>query len=240
MNKKRYSLHTILRNIVCSALALWVLMAAPTGWLYDLWAGVGREQGQRPGEDVQLLQRREDVEAFFLANTPATVAGGDLEACPLARLRDVRQEGEHRHSYKKRSVYVSEYITSNYPISLWERLAQGFLGGGYYNRYYLMELGDGSWLCVYFDDYLKLVGTDNYPTGYVRYSTSEERLMLSRMVEDYDVVPSYVLDMYQHGKVNWMSDITLRFAVIIGACAIGLSVQDFWEKRRPTTQNKEG
>ena len=235
MKKEQHSLHTILRNIMCSALALWVLMAAPTGWLYDLWAGVGAEQGQRPSEDVQLLERREDVEAFFLANTPSTVAGGGLEACPLARLRDVRQEGEHRRSYKKRSVYVSEYITSDYPIPLWERLAQGFLGGGFYNRYYLMELGDSSWLCVYFDDYLKLVGADSYPTGYVRYGTNAERSMLSQMATEYDVVPDYVLDMYHHGKVNWMLDIALRFAVLIGAWTIGLTVQDFWKKRSQPT-----
>ena len=216
------------------------MRAGGTGWLDDLWAGVGTEQGQRPGEGVQQLQRREDVEAFFLANVPATVAGGDLEACPLARLRDVRQEGEHRRSHEKSSVYVSEYISSDYPIPLWERLAQGFFGSGFYNRYYLMELGDGSWLCVYFDDYLKLVGADSYPAGYVRHRTNEERSMLSQMAMKYDVVPDYVLDMYHHGKVNWMLDIALRFAVLIGAWTIGLTVQDCWKKEASLPKNREG
>ena len=49
MKKGQHSIPAVLRNIVCAALALWVLMASPTGWLYDLWAGVGTEQGQRPG-----------------------------------------------------------------------------------------------------------------------------------------------------------------------------------------------
>lgn len=43
-----------------------------------------------------------------------------------------------------------------------------------YNCYYLMELEDDSWLCVYFDDYLALTG-----------------------------VGDFRLAMYQHGKVNW-------------------------------------
>ena len=232
---KRTPLYTIPRNIVCSVLALWVLMAVPTGWLYDLRAGVGTEQGQRPGEGVQQIQRQEDVEAFFLASTPATVTGGDLAVCPLARLRDVRQAGEHRRGHKKSSVYVSEYIVADYPMKSWEKLVQGFLGGGCYNRYYLMELGDGSWLCVYFDDYLALTGTGNYPVGYIRYSTNAEKIMLSQMMEDYDVVPNYVLDMYKHGKVNWMLDIALRFSILTGVCVIWSAIQNFFEKRKQST-----
>lgn len=231
MKKGKHSIHTILRNIVCATFAFWVLMAAPTGWLYDLSAGVGTEQGQWPSEGVHQLQQHEDVETFFWTGTPATVAGGDLAACPLARLRDVGQKGEHRRS-RKTSVYVSEYIITGYPIPLWERLTQGFLGGGYYNRYYLIELGDSSWLCVYFDDYLTLVGGDEYPTGYVRYTTTEERRMLNQMQADYDVDPVYVLDMYRHGKANWMLDVALRLAVLLVAGIIGLTVREFRKKRR--------
>ena len=39
--------------------------------------------------------------------------------------------------------------------------------------------------------------------------------MLNRMAEDYDVNPSYVLDMYRHGKVNWMLDLGLRLAAVL-------------------------
>lgn len=163
----KHSIHTIIRNIVCAALALLVVLALPTGWLYDLWAGTGTEQGQRPSGDVQMLQRQEEIETFFLGSTPTTISGGELVACPLARLRDVSQEGVHHRSHRKRSVYISEYIFADYPLSLWERMLQGVIGGGSYNRYYLMELGDNSWLCVYFDDYLVLTGTDAYPTGYI-------------------------------------------------------------------------
>ena len=212
----RQSVH-IFRRIVGAALALLVVLLLPTGWLCDLWAGTGREQGQRPGADVQLLQRQEEIETCFLNSVPATVDGGELVACPLARLRDVGQEGTHSHHNggAKRSVYVSEYITADYPLPVWEYALQRIVVGGFYNRYYLMELGDNSWLCVYFDDYLTLTGTDTYPISYVRYTTTEERRMLNRMVEDYDVDPVYGLDMYWHGKVNWTLDLGLRLAVVL-------------------------
>ena len=38
------------------------MLALPTGWLYDLWAGTGAEQGQQPSGDVQQLQRQEEIE----------------------------------------------------------------------------------------------------------------------------------------------------------------------------------
>ena len=47
--KETYSLAAVLRNAICAALVLLVLLAAPTGWLYDLRAGEGTGQGQRPG-----------------------------------------------------------------------------------------------------------------------------------------------------------------------------------------------
>ena len=112
---KKHSACTTFRNVICAALAFLMVMAFPTGWLYDLWAGSGTEQGQRPGGGVEQLQRREDIEPAFLAKIPATVSGGELAACPLARLRDVGQEGTHYHHNggAKRSVYVSEYITAD-------------------------------------------------------------------------------------------------------------------------------
>ena len=204
------SILIILGKAVCILVALWLVLAAPTGWLYDLWAGEGTEQGQRPGESVQTLRRQEEIETFFLEGTPATVSGGELTACPLARLR--------------------EYITADYPLSPWEKLIQKAVGG-FYNRYYLTELEDGSHLCVYFDDYLTLTGTDSYPTGYLRYTTTEERRMLSRMAEDYGVDPVYVLDMYRHGKVNWMLDLLLRMGVVLAAVLLMAALQGLWRKR---------
>lgn len=65
MKKTSFSLPAVLRNIICAALVLLVLLAAPTGWLYDLRAGEGTGQGQRPSADVQRLQRQEDIETFF-------------------------------------------------------------------------------------------------------------------------------------------------------------------------------
>ena len=239
MKKGQHSIPTILRNIVCAALALWLMLAAPTGWLYDLWAGTGTGQGQRPGEGVQQLRRQEDVSSCFYAQTPATVTGGDLVACPLARLRDVGQEGVHTHHNNgvKRTVRVSEYIYADYPLPPFQRFVQGLVGG-YYNRYYLTELADGSWLCVYFDDYLAWTEVDTYPTGYVRYTTTEERRMLNRMAEDYDVNPAYVLDMYQHGKINWMLDVLLRLAVCVAAAVIVWGIKKAVSKCRLPTRDE--
>ena len=233
----KQSVHTF-RWIVGAALALLVVLALPTGWLYDLRAGTGAEQEQRPGEDVQHLQRREEVETCFLNGTPATVDGGELAACPLARLRDVGQEGTHYHHNggAKWSVYVSEYITTDYPLPAWEYALQRVAAGGFYNRYYLMELGDNSWLCVYFDDYLTLTETDAYPTGYVRYTTTEERRMLNRMAGDYDVNPVYVLDMYRHGKVSWMLDAGLRLAVVLVVYVAMVAVREHCRKKKETIE----
>ena len=237
--KKAFSLLPILRNTICAALVLLVLLAAPTGWLYDLRAGEGTGQGQRPGPDVQRLRRQEDIETCFLSSTPATVDGGELAACPLARLRDVGQAGVHTHhnSGVKRSVSVSEYIYADYPLPPFQRFVQSLVGG-YYNRYYLAELEDGSWLCVYFDDYLTWTGADTYPTGYVRYTTTEERRMLNRMTGDYEVDPVYVLDMYQHGKVNWMLDVMLRLAVCVAAAVIVWGIKKAVSKCRLPTRGE--
>ena len=239
MKQGAFSLDAVLRNTICAALVLLVLLAAPTGWLYDLRAGEGTGQGQRPSADVQRLRRQEDIETCFLNSTPATVDGGELAACPLARLRDVGQAGVHTHhnSGVKRSVSVSEYIYADYPLPPFQRFVQGLVGG-YYNRYYLAELEDGSWLCVYFDDYLAWTGADTYPTGYVRYTTTEERRMLNRMAGDYEVDPVYVLDMYQHGKVNWMLDVLLRLAVCVAAAVIVWGIKKAVSKCRLPTRGE--
>ena len=239
MKQGAFSLAAVLRNTICAALVLLVLLAAPTGWLYDLRAGEGTGQGQRPSADVQRLRRQEDIETCFLNSTPATVDGGELAACPLARLRDVGQAGVHTHhnSGVKRSVSVSEYIYADYPLPPFQRFVQGLVGG-YYNRYYLAELADGSWLCVYFDDYLAWTGADTYPTGYVRYTTTEERRMLNRMAGDYEVDPVYVLDMYQHGKVNWMLDVLLRLAVCVAAAVIVWGIKKAVSKCRLPTRGE--
>ncbi len=159
MEKSTRSPFTILRNAMYIFLALWVLMAAPTGWIYDLWVGKGMEQGQWPGEEVLQLHQQEDIENFLYTHTPTTIGGGNLVVCPLARLRDATQEGEHQRSHRKSSAYISEYIVADYPLSLWEQTYQSFLGGSTYNRYHLVELEDGSWLCIYFDDYLSLMNS---------------------------------------------------------------------------------
>ncbi len=66
-----------------------------------------------------------------------------------------------------------------------------------YNCYYLMELENDSWLCVYFDDYLALTG-----------------------------VGDFRLAMYQHGKVNWLLDVMLQIATF-SCCHEGVGYRPF-------------
>ena len=166
------------------------------------------------------------------------MSGGELAVCPLARLRDLEEEGTHYYHRggTTRSIYTPEYSASDYPVPTWQRFMQWAISGQCYNRYYLTELADGSWLCVYFVDYLTLTGTDTYPTGYVRRTTPEERRMLNRMAEDYDVDPVYVLDMYRHGKVNWTLDLGIRLAVVLVVYMGVVSVLEYWKKRRDTDE----
>lgn len=235
MKNGAVSVLNAVKNFVWVILGLFILVATPTGWLYDLWAGEGTGQGQRPTKEVRQIDGQEDAEDFFLSQAPATITGGELVACPLARLRDVKQEGMHyyrRRGGGRRATYVSEYRSADYPLPVRERLFQDIVGGCFYNRYYLKELTDGSWLCVYFDDYLALTGAENYPVGYVRYTTTEERRMLDVMAEDYDLDSVYVLDMYRHGKAGWMADVIVRLVIMVVVVFVVVSVGDMWKKRR--------
>ena len=62
---------------------------------------------------------------------------------------------------------------------------------------------------------------DELPTGYIRYTTTEEKTMLHQMAEDYEVDLVYVLDMYRHGKVSWMLDFAIRAGVGILLLVVG-------------------
>lgn len=232
MKKENFSLPAILRMAVGAGIVFYVLFAMPTGWLYDWGAGEGSGQGQKPNAAVQLLQHQEDIQASFVAQAPVTVTGNALVACPLARLRDTRQAGVHYHHNDgvKRQANVSEYLYAGYPIPAWQRMMQSLVGG-YYNRYYLLKLADGSWLGVYFDDYLALSGAGDYPTGYIRYTTTEERRMLNQMATDYEVDTVYLLDMYRYGKASWLVDVTLRLMALAIAGALVWAIRKRWRRK---------
>lgn len=223
----------VCKIILFGILSLGIMLSAPTGWIYDFGVGTGTEQGQKPGEGVRTIGSREEVEASFSDQVPATISGGKLVACPLVRLRDVEEAGTHYTGRRgsRRQVTISEYIAGSYPLSALQKISQGIVSGTY-NRYHLTELEDGTYLCVYFDDYLKLTGTDHYPVGYVRFATTQERRMLERMAEDYDVDSEYVLDMYRHGKVTWVTDMLLRFGVLVVVITIITVVWDSIKKRK--------
>lgn len=223
MEHKKYSPLSILKIVCGVVFAFWLVMGAPTGWIYDLGVGTGTEQGQMPNQSVSIIHTQADVEDFFFQNTPATVSKENLIQCPLLRLRDSEYAGEHTHrnSRTKKTVIISEYISVAYPTGPIRRFLLGFLATGSYNGYYLAPLEDGSYVCVYFDDYLMLRSGEELPTGYVRYTTTEEKTMLHQMAEDYEIDPVYVLDMYRHGKVSWMLDFMLRAGVGIFLLVVG-------------------
>ena len=218
-----------LGSILAVFLSLWVIMGAPTGWIYDLGVGAGTKQGQTPNQYVSTIHTQSEVEDFFFQDIPATVPKDGLIQCPLLRLRDPEYAGEHKDA-RKRVVVISEYSTMDYPIHPVRKLLMSLFAAGSYNGYYLAPLEDGSYVCVYFDDYLLLQSGGDLHTGYVRYATTEEKIMLHEMAEDYEVDPVYVLDMYRHGKVNWMLDYAIRFVVVIAAGVIVMTVLSWGKK----------
>ena len=62
--------------------------------------------------------------------------------------------------------------------------------------------------------------------------------MLNRMAGNYEVDPVYVLDMYQHGKVNWMLDVLLRLAVCVAAAVIVWGIKGAVSKCRLPTRGE--
>ena len=226
MEHKKYAPLSILKIVCGIAVTFWLMMGAPTGWIYDLGVGTGTEQGQMPDQSVSVIHTQDDVEGFFFQTTPATVPKESLVRCPLLRLRDLGYAGEHTYhnSGVKKTAIVSEYIPVAYPTGPIRSFLLKFLASGHYNGYYLAPLEDGSYVCVYFDDYLMLRSGDELPTGYIRYTTTEEKTMLHQMAEEYEVDPVYVLDMYRYGKVSWMLDFAIRAGIGIFPLVIGSAI----------------
>ena len=228
MERKKYSPQSILKIALGIVFGAWLMMCAPTGWIYDLWAGTGTGQGQTPDPSVSVVHTQSDVEDAYFQDTLVTTTKEGLIEAPLLRLRDTDEAGEHTHrtSGGKRTIFIGEYIPVAYPTGPVRNFLLHTLASGYYNRYYLAPLEDGTYVCVYFDDYLMLHPSDELPTGYIRDTTTEEKTMLRQIAEDYEVDPVYVLDMYRHGKVNQILDLAIRagvglLLVVVGSAIVG-------------------
>lgn len=212
---KKYAPLSILKNIIMIGVTCWLILGAfPTGWIYDIGVGTGTKQGQIPNASVQRIQIQEEIEQYFFQDTPATVSKNDLMQCPLMRLRDAEYAGAHTNA-RKRTVMIPEYKIMSYPVRFVDHMMHLFVTSAWYNGYYLAPLEDGSYVCVYFDDSLLLRSGEQLHTGYVRYTTTEEKTMLHGMAQQYEVNPVYVLDMYRHGKVSWMLDFVIRIALVV-------------------------
>ena len=214
MERKKHSPQSILKITLGIAVGVWLMMCAPTGWIYDLWAGTGTGQGQTPDSSVSVVHTQADVDDFFFQSTPATVSKDNLIQCPLLHLRDPDFAGEHKNS-RKRTVIVSEYCPMPYPITPVRKFLNWFFMSGTYNSYYLAPLEDGSYVCVYFDDYLMLRPGDELPTGYVRSTTTEEKTI----------------------KVSVLIDFPIRFGVgiliiLFGSDIVKMVKRAIWRKKR--------
>ena len=227
MERKKYSLRSILKIALGIVFGAWLMMCAPTGWIYDLWAGTGTGQGQMPAPPVSVVHTQSDVEDAYFQDTPVTATKEGLIEAPLLRLRDTNEAGAHTHRTRgggHRTIFIDEYIPVAYPTGPVRNFLLHTLASGYYNRYYLAPLEDGAYVCVYFDDYLMLRPGEELPTGYVRYATADEQKMLRGLEDSYEVNWMYVLDMYRHGKVNQILDLAIRAGVglllLVGGSAI--------------------
>ena len=227
MERKKYSLQSILKIALGIVFGAWLMMCAPTGWIYDLWAGTGTGQGQMPAPPVSVVHTQSDVEDAYFQDTPVTATKEGLIEAPLLRLRDTNEAGAHTHRTRgggHRTIFIDEYIPVAYPTGPVRNFLLHTLASGYYNRYYLAPLEDGTYVCVYFDDYFMLRPGEELPTGYIRDTTTEEKAMLRQIAEDYEVDPAYVLDMYRHGKVNQTLDLAIRFGALLLLLVVGSAI----------------
>ncbi len=233
--KKKTSMLSRIMDVVGVLFILLMFMGGvPTGWLYDLGVGTGTEQGQKPGPGVHTIESIEEAYEFFWEEdpVPATVDSTVFVRCPLMRLRDTGAEKGTSHEYQE----------LNYPITPGQSALTFLLSGAAYNSYYLVQLEDGSYLCVFFDDYLMLQkvlgGEIDLPVGYVRSCTSFEHSVLYDMAKecDYDVDVTVVLDMYRDGKCPSLLDKVLR---LIFAIAIVASIKLVLDKRKKKNADLE-
>lgn len=205
--------YSCLRRALYVLFVLWVALGAfPTGWLYDLGAGTGTEQGQRPGKGVHTVAGREELEGLCAGEVPATARGDRFMRCPLMYFRWAEGAGGSSVAY----------AALRYPTPLWQDTLFHFGARGQYNYYHLLELEDGSWLCVYFDDYRMLGnllgGQVRLPAGRVRKAGKTEREMLGRLADHYpgrQIETGYVLDTYPYGRA-FAVDAYLRLALAGG------------------------
>ncbi|MCI6863472.1 hypothetical protein [Anaerobiospirillum succiniciproducens] len=232
---------------VCGLLLTFMVMGGiPTGWIYDLWVGEGTKIGQKPSSDVVLVESKEQALSFLNKDIAVTAEGDNLILCPLMRLRDNSEEGEHNLTAKnKKKIYIEKYRRLSYPVSLKEKAVNMLAFSGSYNSYYLLQLKDGSYLGVYFDDYLTFQmwvnGKIRLPTGRIRYTESSERGMLSRMHHRYgfDVNDLLLLDMYRHDKIPGILDKIMRFVVAILIAIFVLQYRSSKKKRKNSLEHEQ-
>ena len=224
MEREKYSPRSILKIALGIVFGAWLMMCAPTGWIYDLWAGTGTGQGQTPDSSVSVVHTQADVEDAYFQNAPVTAAKEGLIEAPLLRLRDANEAGEHirrTNGGGKQTIFLDEYIPVAYPANPVRNFLLHTLASGFYNRYYLAPLEDGTYVCVYFDDYLMLRPGEELPAGYVRYAAGDEQNMLRGLENSYEVNWVYVLDMYRHGKVVQILDLAIRAGIGLFLLAAG-------------------
>lgn len=96
MERKKYSPRSILKIALEIVFGAWLMMCAPTGWIYDLWAGTGTGQGQTPDPSVSVVHTQSDVEDAYFQDTPVTTTKeGLIEAPPVAPAGHRRGRGTH-------------------------------------------------------------------------------------------------------------------------------------------------
>ena len=94
MERKKYSPRSILKIALGIVFGAWLMMCAPTGWIYDLWAGTGTGQGQTPDPSVSVVHTQSDVEEAYFQDTPVTATKeGLIEAPPCCACGTPTRQG---------------------------------------------------------------------------------------------------------------------------------------------------
>ncbi len=174
---------------------------------------------------MALLTGQEQIQELSYQDTAVTVSRDHLVKCPLMGARDPDMAGEYRS--RGRRGRIPQYFPMDRVPAPVGFLFQHFLLNGFYNTYYLAQLEDGTYACVFFDDYILmpfLNGLD-LPAGQVRSASTEEKTMLHLMAEDYDVDVAYVVDMYNYEKISWIGNLILRIVLLFVLFLVEQSIE---------------
>lgn len=235
----RIKLTKCLTVLLAVFLALWVLLGAfPAGWIYALLPDGGTECAIPTPTVITSQAQLEEFHAGNGSNLPIQLTGTQFIQCPLMGVQDPDLSKDRRvlggYRWSIPGAISLEGVPA--PIQAFLRL---FLLDGFYTPYYLLELQDGSYVCVFPDGrILNRPPQEVELIAYVRRAGSAaEADMLARMSEEYAVNTSLIADMTIYAEhPPWTSVLILRLVslavFLVLASILGTRIVRLRNKRK--------